>query len=200
MTDINEIATALAKAQMEMVGAKKDTKNTFFKSNYADLGSVMAACMGALNGNGIAVVQPVSDGCVQTILIHSSGQSLECSIPLRVAKDDMQGLGSAITYARRYGLMAMAGIAPEDDDGNAAVKAPPPKSEQTVGPEQFANLKNLLGETGSDEDKFLKHFGAVSLEQFPAAKIDAAVAKLMRKKNAATTEPPVTLEGDFVPH
>jgi len=186
MTDeINEIAAALAKAQMEMVGAKKDTTNPFFKSKYADLASVMAACLPALNKNGIAVTQPVTNDTVDTMLIHSSGQSLKCSVHLRVAKDDMQGLGSAITYARRYGLMSMAGISPEDDDGNSASKAPPLAS---VTAEQFTKLNDLIGTTEADEPALLKYFGASSLEQFPANKFDAAV-KMLNAKIAQKEKP-----------
>ena len=126
MTEKSGIAAALAKAQMAMGKARKDTTNTHFKSKYADLTSVMDACMPALNENGIAVYQPVrvegGTTFVDTVLLHSSGETLQCSLPLVVGKNDMQGLGSAITYARRYGLMCMAGIAPEDDDGNAAVE------------------------------------------------------------------------------
>lgn len=90
--------------------------------------------MPALNAAGIAVVQPVEqwadDLAVVTRFIHgASGETLETPMPLLLGKRDMQGLGSAITYARRYGLMALAGIAPEDDDGNAAAASgPSPKS------------------------------------------------------------------------
>ena len=119
------IYAALASAQMAMGPALKDSTNPAFKSKYADLASVMAACMPALNANGIAVIQPTIDDengarFVKTILAHISGETLECRVPLIVSKNDMQGYGSAVTYARRYGLMGMAGIAPEDDDGNAA--------------------------------------------------------------------------------
>ena len=128
-TSVAGIAQALAKAQLEMGPALKDSTNPAFKSKYADLSSVMAACLPALNKNGIAVVQPTgSDDAgryVETILIHgATGESLRCQVPLIVGKNDMQGYGSAVTYARRYGLMCMAGIAPEDDDGNAAAAAP----------------------------------------------------------------------------
>lgn len=123
------IATALAKAQMEMGKALKDSVNPAFRSKYADLGSVMDACLPALNKHGIAVIQPIFQDefgrAVKTVFIHESGETLECAVPLIVGKNDMQGLGSAITYARRYGLMSMAGIAPEDDDGNAAVVSKP---------------------------------------------------------------------------
>ena len=124
------IATALAKAQMNMGKALKQANNPHFRSKYADLGNVMDACLPALNEAGIALIQPTGEDehgrFVETILIHGeSGESLTCRVPLIVAKNDMQGFGSAVTYGRRYGLMAMAGIAPEDDDGNAAAKAAP---------------------------------------------------------------------------
>jgi len=121
---INEIATALAKAQAEIEGAKKDSTNPHFKSSYADLASVWDACRKALTANGLSVVQgPVSDEGrvgVTTMLMHSSGQWLESTFFMRPTKDDPQGAGSALTYARRYALAAMVGVAPEDDDGNAA--------------------------------------------------------------------------------
>jgi hypothetical protein len=126
---MKEIAKALAAAQMEMGKALKQSQNPAFRSKYADLGNVMDACMGALNKHGIAVVQPMRETefgrCVVTMFIHESGDTLECPVPLILTKNDMQGLGSAYTYARRYGLMALAGIAPEDDDGNAAAAAAP---------------------------------------------------------------------------
>lgn len=118
------IAAALAAAQMEMGRALKSSSNPHFKSKYADLASVVDACLPALNRHGIAVVQPLMENefgrSVLTRFIHESGETLDCPVPLILGKQDMQGLGSAITYARRYGLMSLAGIAPEDDDGNAA--------------------------------------------------------------------------------
>lgn len=123
-TQHQNIATALAAAQMEMGKALKSADNPHFRSKYADLASVMDACLPALNKHGIAVIQPLVETelgrSVVTRFIHSSGEVLECPVPLIFGKQDMQGLGSAITYARRYGLMSLAGIAPEDDDGNAA--------------------------------------------------------------------------------
>lgn len=132
MTDTKHkgLYAALAAAQSEMGRALKDTNNPHFKSKYADLASVMDACMPALTKHGIAVLQPAYDDetgrYIKTIFVHGeSGETVECRVPLIVSKNDMQGYGSASTYARRYGLMGMAGIAPEDDDGNAAAKAPP---------------------------------------------------------------------------
>ena len=129
-SDMKGIATALAKAQGNMGKALKQANNPHFRSKYADLGNVMDACLPALNEAGIALIQPPGEDeygrYVETILIHGeSGEQLSCRVPLIVSKNDMQGYGSAVTYARRYGLMTMAGIAPEDDDGNAAAKARP---------------------------------------------------------------------------
>ena len=125
---MKEIAKALAKAQSEMSKALKQSSNPHFKSKYADLASVTEACLPALNSNGIAVIQPIIETdlgrSVKTVFIHASGEQLEATVPLMIGKQDMQGLGSAITYARRYGLMCLAGIAPEDDDGNAAASSP----------------------------------------------------------------------------
>lgn len=122
---INEIATALAKAQGAIEGAVKGKENPHFRSKYADLGAVWEACREHLSKNGIAVVQPIAtvNGslCTITRIVHSSGQWMQDEgIPLLLSKQDMQGLGSALTYSRRYGLMSMIGIAPEDDDGNQA--------------------------------------------------------------------------------
>lgn len=136
MTDHKNIYAALAAAQMQMGRAVKDSQNPAFRSKYADLASVMDACMAALNGNGIAVFQPTVDEdgqrYVKTILAHVSGETLECRVPLIVQKNDMQGFGSAVTYARRYGLMGMAGIAADDDDGNAAAKAAPKGDDKPI--------------------------------------------------------------------
>lgn len=122
---INEIGTALSLAQRQMKGAKKDAANPFFKSKYADLASVAAACMDALNDFGIAVVQAPStspDGAVsvETMLLHKSGQWMSETVTGKPKDDGPQALGSVITYLRRYSLAAFAGVAPEDDDAEAA--------------------------------------------------------------------------------
>jgi hypothetical protein len=172
------IAAALAAAQAQMGKALKSASNPHFKSKYADLASVVDAAMPALNANGIAVVQPMAETdlgrSVVTKFIHESGEVLECSIPLIVGKNDMQGLGSAITYARRYGLMALAGIAPEDDDGNAAAKAAP----RTISADQFIALRDTAEEAGVPAAKICAAYGAPSLEQFPTDAFDRAMKKL----------------------
>lgn len=122
---IAELAAALCKAQSQMEGAKKDANNPHFKSKYADLASVWDAIREPLTKNGLSVVQllrSIQGGVeVETILMHSSGQQISDVFAVPASKNDAQGYGSAATYARRYALMAMVGVAPEDDDGNAAV-------------------------------------------------------------------------------
>jgi hypothetical protein len=117
---LNEIAAALAKAQGAMKNAALNKVNPHFRSKYADLAGIRDTVIPALTANGIAVVQTLDADAVLTRLMHASGQWIEsrCLIP---AQADMQKMGSAITYARRYSLSAICGIAAdEDDDANAA--------------------------------------------------------------------------------
>ena len=123
---INEIATALSKAQGDMTGAKKGSDNPFFKSKYSDLSQVIEAISKPFEGNGLSFVQGAEfeDGrvAVTTRIMHTSGQWIEATTSLPPTKNDAQGYGSAITYAKRYGLQALAGVPSVDDDGNDAVK------------------------------------------------------------------------------
>ena len=119
------ISAALVKAQKAFGPALKTSQNPHFKSRYADLSACVEAVVEALNDNGIALTQrtePSERGVVvETVLIHESGEELSFGklfVPCN--KNDAQGYGSAITYARRYHLQTALGIAPEDDDGNAA--------------------------------------------------------------------------------
>lgn len=126
---IMELAKALCKAQSEMGGAAKDANNTFFKSKYADLSSVMRVIKEPFANNGLSFVQfPLCDGQsagVETILMHESGEWLQSEYLMPLVKRDPQGSGSAITYAKRYALQAMCGIPSEDDDGNLASASKP---------------------------------------------------------------------------
>ena len=127
---IAALAAALAKAQGAMKGAVKDSANPFFKSKYADLASVVEAIRAAFSANGLSYIQTVEphpdEVRVETTILHSSGEWISCGyLSLPVSKADAQGFGSALTYARRYSLSAAVGVAPEDDDGNAAVAAKP---------------------------------------------------------------------------
>jgi len=124
---VTKIASALLLAQKEIGGAKKGATNPFFKMKYSDLGAVMEACKDAFNNHGISVIQPIEfvDGVnvVKTILLHESGEYIGSSMKVSCKNpDNPQEMGSAITYAKRYALQALAFIPTEDDDGEGATK------------------------------------------------------------------------------
>jgi hypothetical protein len=127
---MSAIAAALVKAQKEFGPALKTSSNPHFKSRYADLSACIEAVVEAFNNNGIFLMQPTHD-CddgviVETVFIHESGEQMSSGkLHVPAAKRDAQGYGSALTYARRYSLMTACGIAPEEDDGNAATKPKP---------------------------------------------------------------------------
>ena len=129
-----KIAAAFVKAKREFAPALKTSINPHFKSKYADLAACIEAVDQSFLNNGIAMYQEtfedVQGVTVETVLLHESGEQLRCGkLHVPASKADAQGYGSALTYVRRYSLMAACGIAPEDDDGNAATKAPPTKTE-----------------------------------------------------------------------
>ena len=126
---MKNLATALVKAQKAFSPALKNSTNPHFKSRYADLATCVEAVMDALNENGIALIQKCyecpSGIMVETVFMHESGEIYEAGIlQFPASKQDPQGYMSALTYARRGSLMAACGIAPEDDDGNAASRKP----------------------------------------------------------------------------
>ena len=134
---MKQIASALVKAQKAFGPALKTATNPHFKSRYADLAACVEAVISGLNDNGIALIQRnyLDDNgvTVETVFVHESGEMLECGkLHVPAAKHDPQGYGSALTYARRYSLMAACGIAPEDDDGNAGSKPAPKVTDATI--------------------------------------------------------------------
>lgn len=159
---INDLAAALAKAQGQIEGAAKAAENPAFKRDgkamkYADLTAVWNACRDVLSEHGLAVIQApglTTEGrmTMTTMLVHSSGQWVRETLSIPLAKQDPQGYGSAVTYARRYALQSFIGIAPEDDDGNAAtgVKLPATKLKEAI-----RKLVTDIKKTG-DEDE-LEH-------------------------------------------
>jgi hypothetical protein len=121
-----KISPDLIVAQSKIKHATKDSNNPHFKNDYASLESVIDATKAALLENNIVLMQGMSeDGNVLvTRLQHSSGEFFETYVKLVLSKQDMQGLGSAITYARRYALAAICNISQQDDDGNGASERP----------------------------------------------------------------------------
>lgn len=148
---IDQIVPALIKARGSFKAAVKDAKNDAFKrdgkgSGYATLDSVIDAVTDALLANGIYCTQQTDVCDARTILytrfLHTSGQWIGGAYPVHPIKSDPQGEGSALTYARRYALMALAGIAPEDDDGNAATKAAKKQNDNAFGGQPRSGVWN----------------------------------------------------------
>lgn len=184
---INELAEALAGAQAEMGAALKDAANPFFKSKYADLASVWDACRGPLTKHGLSIVQfpsteyagtpevyewtsktgekrtGVKVVCIVSVvtrLLHSSGQFLEHSVSTMLASGDAQAVGSAITYLRRYSLQSVAGVAPEDDDGNAASQKPSATSAATGTVKPPAGFEDWLIDLRATADEGVERLKA----------------------------------------
>lgn len=187
---LNELATALAKAQGEMHNPAFDAKNPHFKSNYASLASVRNTVLPVLSKNGLSVVQmPVNvqdTPAVTTILMHSSGQYVEETFYLPADRQNAHGYGSALTYLRRYSLMAVAGVVgDEDDDGNAAVES------VKLDPEKVANYAQAIG-NAKDEDALKK----VYVEAYSYVKADKDLAKaIIAAKDKRKSEISIEMQG-----
>ena len=201
---INELAAALSKAQGEMQAAVKDKVNPFFKSSYADLGSVWDAARPVLSKYGLCIMQTTemtSDGSkiiMVTTLAHTSGQWMKSFLPLNPAKNDSQGIGASITYLRRYSLSAIVGVVcDEDDDGETACGrgngSKPTQTQQTqqnvnakVGKTEVVALNGLIQSLDEESNRsFLswvkKEFNANSLQEIPAAAFERCMASLNAK-------------------
>jgi hypothetical protein len=158
---MKQIAPAFIKAKRAFLPALKDRANPAFRSKYADLGACLEAVEDALLENSIALYQETFEDqtgvTVETVLLHESGETIRGGkLHVPAAKQDPQGYGSALTYARRYSLMAACGIAPEDDDGNAATKAVREAKPDAVG---LANAVNAIKNAATVED-IAKHLKA----------------------------------------
>ena len=179
-----KIAAAFVKAQKAFGPALKSSTNPHFKSRYADLAACIEAVMDALNVNGIGLIQRSYD-CgqagvmVETVFVHESGEVMECGIlQVPASKQDPQGYGSALTYARRYSLMAACGIAPEDDDGNSASRRTEIKS--TVDEHRIADLMAAM-----DECNNLEHLQKTYKAAYAAANGEPAWQKqVIARKDA----------------
>jgi hypothetical protein len=185
---INELAAALAKAQGDISGAKKDSENPHFRSKYADLASVWDAIRAPFAANGLSVTQfprlaqpEQSDMLlieVETCLMHTSGQFMRDTLRMPVGKPDAHGVGSALTYARRYALSAITGVAPEDDDANGAVAGQNShRDEQPGNPAVIIKIKDVLkSQTTAGKDKF-KILGSDGNTYSTITKAHAEIAK-----------------------
>ena len=186
----NEIAAALAKAQGVINNPGKKSENPHFKSSYADLSAGINAIREGLSANAIAVIQATRiDGDVMmldTRLSHSSGQWIEAEFPVCKFPSAPQVTGSALTYARRYSLFGMVGIAGEDDDGNAAkdAKVEAPRI-ALVTPEQVDVIEAALEQLPEEVEKgFLKYMRVGFVSAIPASQFDYAKEVLAKKLKA----------------
>lgn len=161
---MKQIATALVKAKADFGPALKNAQNPHLRNRYANLESCLDAVTGSLLKNDIFFYQETSEDAsgvtVETVFLHASGESLRCGkLHVPAPKNDPQGYGSALTYARRYSLVTACGIAQEDDDGNAACRtngapkqadkpAPRPMTDDQVG-----EIRNLLDTRDMSDDE-----------------------------------------------
>lgn len=203
------IYAALAASQLEFGSVTKGAVNPAFKSKYANLSDVAGVVIPTLARHGVAVLHYLageSYSVMVTAFVHAASDTrVECPVPLIVAKNDMQGMKSATTYAKRIGLESLSGVAPEDDDGNGAAAAPPKTiaKEKTISKEQAQAIRDGLTKTGTEEAKFL----AWALPGVQGARIEdiqqrgfAACVEMLRKKyremrardEAGEPEPEVT--------
>lgn len=213
---INELAAAMVKFQAELKPAINGNTNPYFKSKYADLQACWDCCREALVKNGLSVVQGSRESSgevvtVDTRLMHASGQWIESSLTMKPAKADPQGVGSAVTYARRYALSAILGIvADEDDDGNAATHNEPKKAlsvaEKATG---AAKVEPLISKESESflkladpalVDRVLVKFGHVAigdLTETQAAKGITFIKAEMAKREAAKKPETKTVDAPF---
>lgn len=181
--EINELASALIIAQGKIKPALKDSDNPFFKSRYADYLSVWNACKDALQAANLAVTQliePSDKGpLLVTMLIHKSGQWVSGRQPIVVVKNDPQAFGSGLTYARRYGLSAILGMAQDDDDAEQAMSRGAQTStlNTTIKKENIIQAPKPTEPVGRPED-FIMPFGTtkgVPLGRIPRSDIEGAL-------------------------
>lgn len=199
---LNELYSALAKAQGEIELASADSKNPFFKSNYANLASIVKVSRQPLSKNGLAIIQRVQSNennqmFLYTRLCHASGQWIEAKMPINPPKNDIQSIGSYITYLRRYNLASIVGITvgEEDDDGESAMPRNQKKEEKTneetksiekpiekITPSQIREIEKLLFDLpDTDEKAVLKYCKVEELGEITNDKYDAVIKNLIER-------------------
>ena len=193
-TTMKQIAAAFIKAKAEFGPALKNKANPAFRTKYADLSACLEAVDSALLKHGIALIQETFEDStgvtVETVFIHESGESLRCGkLHVPASKQDPQGYGSALSYCRRYSLMAACGIAQEDDDGQAASKAAIPQPRQAppelLAAEQIANITALADEVGVKMQTICAFAKVEKLEDAPISAYHPIIKKLEEKRKAA---------------
>lgn len=185
---IDQLMLALSQAQGEMRHATKDSNNPFFKSKYADLPSVIDACRSSLSKHQLAVVQTIQNDehgiQLVTYLGHSSGQWITSSMPVLSKDNTPQAVGSAITYARRYSLAALVGVAQEDDDGENAMgrQSLAITTHNKINSQQVNALSDMFSKLEEEsKKKLLKFMQVSSIEDLTVDKFKKAYALIEKQ-------------------
>lgn len=190
---MNELSASLAKAQGAMKVAVFDRQNPHFKNRYASLAATIEAIRKPLADNGLSITQTTemrnSAFVLVTTLRHSSGQWVESEYPLPISAKP-QELGSALTYARRYSVAAIASIAADDDDDAEGARvqgqtSSTPIAAAPITEEQVESLQTMIVEVNANIQSFCKYLGVKRLEDIKASEFDRAVAALEKKRAAA---------------
>lgn len=206
-TDMKDLFAAMSKAFPEIEGAIKENENAAFKSGgkaskYADLSSVVNAIKPALAKHGLFFAQMTHEQsggvCVETVVGHSSGDQYSFGkLFVPASKNDAQGYGSALTYARRYSLMTAFGVCPEDDDGNAAAQSAPPRQQSApahINAEQLKKIQTEIDRTGTDARAICKGYNVKALSELNASQFAQAMSALRQRPSI-----PDELVGDGIP-
>lgn len=193
--ELGELFTALCKAQGELEIATHNSQNPYFRSNYSDLNAVVSASRPYLAKNGLSVIQRVmtKEGkmYLYTRLCHASGQWMESVCPINPPKQDIQTLGSYITYLKRYNFASCVGVvaAGEDDDGERAMSSSRAKEQiQTIRKTISKEQLDVLREELEGEEELLKSilvgYGIDKLSDLPIEKFEKTLVGIKERKNA----------------
>lgn len=184
----NKLLEALSKMQGALDNAKKESKNPYYNSKYADLATCLDALKKPMADNGLSVSQHCSfDGsnvsCV-SILGHSSGQMMVSTLTVPVTKKDAQGVGMAITYARRYAMSSIVGLAQADDDGEGAVTHENEEIEHDgnyASEKQVSLIRSLLANSNIVEESILKRYQVANLESLSKTQASQTISIIKKQ-------------------
>ena len=180
---INKLVAALSNAQAEIKAAKKDSKNPYFKSDYADLTSIWEAAKYSITKNGFAVIQTMDYRDDKIILVttlaHKSGQWMKSFLPLTIIKHDPQAVGSAITYARRYALAAILNICTADDDAENATE---------LNEKDKIDIKREINNDPEIISYFCKRYGIKDLFNVSRAQKTEMLAMIKKRNEIKSTK------------
>ena len=199
---MSALFAAMAAAFPEIEGALKDRNNPAFKSKYADLSRGVDAVKPALATHKLFFVQLTHEQaggvCIETVVGHADGDKFSFGkLFVPAAKQDAQGYGSALTYARRYSLMTAFGVCPEDDDGNAATQSAPPRQSAApahINAEQLKKIQAEIDRTATDARAICKGYNVKALAELNASQFAQAMSALRQRPDA-----PKELAGDGIP-